>query len=348
MTELPSTEGKRSSGAGVPLTRPGPVAGAGPPPLLERLRATLRAKQYSPRTEKCYVAWIKRYLAYNQMRPPEQMGTTEVTRFLSHLATAAHVGASTQTQALSALLFLYRDVLGLRIGDLQNVVRAKRPIRLPLVLSREEVAAVLRELQGTPWLMASLMYGSGLRLLECARLRVKDLDLARGEIAVRDGKGSKDRVTMLPTTLVGPLSAHLARRRRQHEVELSDGAGSVFLPDALHRKYPRAAWEWGWQWVFAAQRLYRDPASGQWRRHHLHETVMQRAFKDAVRAAGIAKPATCHTMRHCFATHLLESGYDIRTIQELLGHRDVATTMIYTHILNRGARAARSPLDSLG
>jgi integron integrase len=281
------------------------------------------------------------------MRHPETMGTPEVTRFLSHLATKAQVSASTQNQAFSALLFLYRDLLGRDLAGLQGVVRAKPPGRLPLVLSNAEVAAILRELRGTLWLMAALMYGAGLRLLECASLRVKDVDLVRAEIVVRDGKGRKDRVTVLPAGLVSPLKAHLARVHRQHEMDLSDGSGSVDLPDALSRKYPRAAWEWAWQWLFPATRAHRDRASGHWRRHHLHESVMQRAFKDAVRAAGVAKPATCHTLRHSFATHLLESGYDIRTIQELLGHRDVATTMIYTHVLNRGGRGVRSPFDTL-
>ncbi len=317
------------------------------PPLLERVRVTLRTKHYSPRTEKCYVSWIKRYLAHHQMRRPEEMGGREITHFLSHLATTGQVGASTQTQALSALLFLYREVLRLRVAGLHEVVRAKPSLRMPLVLSKAEVAAILRNLQGTPWLMASLLYGAGLRLLECVRLRVKDIDLARGEIAVRDGKGRKDRTTLLPAALVAPLSGHLAKRRRQHELDLSDGGGGVLMPDAMDRKHPRAPWEWGWQWVFGASRLHRDRQTGQWQRHHIHESALQRSFNDAVRAAGLAKPATCHTLRHCFATHLLESGCDIRTIQELLGHRDVTTTMIYTHVVQRGSPAVRSPLDAL-
>ena len=292
------------------------------PRLLERVRTAIRARHYSPRTEKAYVAWIKQYIFFSQMRHPETMGAADVTRFLSHLATKKQVSASTQNQAFSALLFLYQEVLGLKLTGLEDVVRAKRPGRLPLVLSPQEVAAILRRLHGTPCLMASLMYGAGLRLLECARLRIKDIDFGRVEITVRDGKGQKDRVTVLPVGLVTPLKTHLARVRRQHEMDLSDGAGSVDLPDALHRKYPRAAWEWSWQWAFPASRLHRDQRSGHWRRHHLHESVVQRCFKDAVQAAGVAKPASCHSLRHSFATHLLESGYDIRTIQELLGHRD--------------------------
>jgi integron integrase len=257
------------------------------------------------------------------------------------------VSASTQNQAFSALLFLYREVLGRELAGLDDVVRAKRPARLPLVLSPEEVAKALKHLRGAPALMAALMYGSGLRVLECCRLRVKDISFYRNEILVRDGKGRKDRVTVLPGELVAPLKHHLGRVRRHHELDLGDGAGRVDLPDALHRKYPRAAWEWSWQWVFPAARLHRDRASGEWRRHHIHESVLQRAFKEAVRSAGLDKPATCHALRHSFATHLLEAGYDIRTIQELLGHRDVSTTMIYTHILNRGGRGVRSPLDGL-
>jgi integron integrase len=236
-------------------------------------------------------------------------------------------------------------VLGHELTGLRDVVRARQPVRLPLVLSRAETASVLDRLSGTVWLMASLMYGSGLRLLESLRLRVKDVDFSGGTITVRNGKGAKDRVTVLPRKLAEPLKAHLDRVRRQHEADLSRGDGSVALPGELARKYPRAAWEWGWQWVFPATRLYRDLSSGHWRRHHLHETVVQRAFKEEVRATGLTKPATCHTLRHSFATHLLEAGYDIRTIQELLGHSDVSTTMIYTHVLNRGGRGVKSPLD---
>jgi len=312
------------------------------------VRAAIRARHYSTRTEKAYVAWIRRYIVFNQMRHPDQMGAAEVTCFLSHLATQGKVSASTQNQALSALLFLYRDLLRRELAGLEEVVRAKGPVRLPLVLSRDEVTAILRRLQGAPRLMASLMYGAGLRLLECCRLRVKDVDFARAEITVRDGKGQKDRVTVLPAGLVPHLRSHLDRVRRQHELDLSDGSGSVELRDALQRKCLRAAWEGGWQWVFPATRLYRDRLSGQRRRRHLHESVVQRAFKDAVRTASVAKPASCHSLRHSFATHLLESGYDIRTIQELLGHQDVATTMVYTHVLNRGGRGVRSPFDALG
>jgi integron integrase len=317
-----------------------------PPRLLARVREAIRARHYSLRTEKAYVAWIRRYVVFHGKRHPEGLGIPEITQFLSHLATAKRVSASTQNQAFCALLFLYRDVLGREVSGFETVVRAKPSVRIPLVLTREEVAAVLRHLRGSPWLMASLMYGAGLRLLECARLRVKDIDFTRGEISVRDGKGRKDRVTMLPDVLKEPLRSHLDRVRRQHLLDLRAGSGSVALPGALARKYPRAEWDWAWQWVFPATRFYRDAETGQERRHHLHETVLQRAFFTAVRAAGIAKPASCHTLRHSFATHLLERGYDLRTIQELLGHRDVSTTMIYTHVLNRGGRGVASPLDS--
>ena len=317
------------------------------PRLLERLRATLRARHYSRRTEKAYVGWIRRFIFFHGVRHPETMGAPEVTSFLSHLATVRNVSASTQNQALSALIFLYREVLDRNLEGFDQIVRAKRPARLPVVLAPAEIGSILRFLRDTPLLMVTLMYGSGLRLLECCRLRVKDLDFHRCEIVVRDGKGRKDRVTVLPSNLTTALRAHLERMRKQHELDLSDGAGSVDLPDALDRKYPRAAWDWRWQWVFPATRLHRDRASRRWRRHHLHESVVQRAFLDAVRASRVTKSATCHTLRHSFATHLLERGYDIRTIQELLGHRDVATTMIYTHVLNRGGRGVQSPLDSL-
>ena len=273
------------------------------------------------------------------------MGAFEVEAFLSSLATVGRVSASTQNQALSALLFLYEHVLRLELPDLDGVARAKRPQRLPVVMSREEVRLVLERLAGSVRLAGLLMYGAGLRVMECAELRVKDVDLEIREIRLRDGKGRKDRVTMLPLAAVEPLRMQLTQVRALHERDLARGGGWVALPDALARKYPNAGREWGWQWVFPATRTYVDAASGQCRRHHLHETVLQRTFKTAVRSAGIGKPATCHTLRHSFATHLLEDGYDIRTIQELLGHRDVSTTMVYTHVLNRGGRGVRSPLD---
>ncbi len=320
------------------------VPGPDQPRLLDRVRIAVRSRQYSRRTEKAYVGWIKRFVFFHGKRNPLEMGTAEVTGYLSHLAAAGRVSASTQNQAFCALLFLYRDVLGRELSGL-DALRAKRPARLPVVLSPEEVRRILRHLRGVSWLMASLLYGAGLRLLECARLRVKDVDFDRREITVRDGKGRKDRVTLLPDALAAELRSQLGRARRVHEADLLDGGGRVWLPDALERKYPGATREWAWQWVFPASRSYVDPMTGEQRRHHRHESVLQRAFKGAVRAARVAKAATCHTLRHSFATHLLESGYDIRTIQELLGHSDVATTMIYTHVLNRGGRGVRSPLD---
>ena len=325
-----------------------PVATAGTasaPRLLDRLREAIRVRHYSRRTEKAYVGWVRRFVLFHDKRHPQEMGKAEVSAFLSHLANEGRVSASTQNQALSALLFLYAQVLNQDIGWLDELVRAKRCARVPVVLTREEVRAVLAQLEGTMHLMASLLYGAGLRLLECCRLRVKDVDLERGEIVVRDGKGARDRVTMLPVRLVPALAAQLERVRAQQARDLADGTGSVELPLALERKYPRAPYEIGWQWVFPATRFYMDPASGRRRRHHLHESVLQRAMRGAVQGARISKPASCHTLRHSFATHLLENGYDIRTIQELLGHRDVSTTMIYTHVLNRGGRGVRSPLD---
>ena len=306
-----------------------------PPKLLDRVREANRLRHGSRSTEKSYVGWIRRYILFHGKRHPAEMGAPEVTRFLSSLAVEGRVAASTQNQALSALLFLYRHVLHQDLPWLDDVVRAKRPARLPIVLTRDEVRAVIFELDGTPRLMATLLYGSGLRLLECARLRVQDIDFATNQIIVRDGKGAKDRVTVLPAVAKAPLARHLQRVKRQHEADLAHGAGWVELPWALARKYPNAGREWPWQWIFPATRFYFDRATGQRRRHHLHETVVQRAVIEAVRRARLAKRATPHTFRHSFATHLLEDGRDIRTVQELLGHNDVSTTMIYTHVLNR-------------
>ncbi len=315
------------------------------PRLMDRVRQTIRARHYSPSTEKAYMGWIKRFILFHGKRHPAEMWEEEVSQFLTSLAVRNRVSASTQNQALSALLFLYREVLKMDIDWFEGIVRAKRNIRLPVVLTREEVGMIFKYLHGKPWLMASLLYGAGLRLMECVRLRVKDIDFRMNEITIRDGKGNKDRITLLPLKSSKPLSEHIERVRKQHQKDLDKGAGSVQLPYAIERKYPRAAWDWGWQWVFPATRLYYDRKSVQYRRHHLHESVLQRSFKEAVRLAGITKTASCHTLRHSFATHLLEAGYDIRTIQELLGHRDVSTTMIYTHVLNKGGRAVRSPLD---
>jgi len=314
------------------------------PRLLDRVRAAVRLRHYSPRTEEAYVAWVRRYVLFHGKRDPAGLGAAEVTTFLSALA-ARGLSASSQNQALSGLLFLYQVVLGQRLPWMGTIVRAQRPARLPVVLSREEVAALLAGLDGVLWLMASLMYGAGLRLLECAELRIKDVHLDRGELTIRDGKGGKDRITVLPATIRPPLRAHLERVRAQHAHDVGRGLGAVALPGALARKYPQASREWAWQWVFPATRHYVDARTGERRRHHLHESGVQRAVKLAAQRAGLARPATCHSLRHSFATHLLEAGYDIRTIQELLGHRDVGTTMIYTHVLNQGGRGVRSPLD---
>jgi integron integrase len=317
------------------------------PRLLDRVREALRIRHYSRRTEEAYVVWIRRYILFHNKQHPIEMGAPEVTRFLTSLAVDGKVAGSTQNQALSALLFLYRQVLDIDLPWLDDVVRAKRPQRLPVVLARQEVQALLQPLKGVPRLMAYLLYGSGLRLLECCRLRVQDVDFAGNQIVVRTGKGDKDRVTVLPAAVRAALARHLDATREQHQRDLLRGAGWVELPTALMRKYPNAGREWVWQWVFPATRLYTDRATGQRRRHHLHETVLQRVVKGAVRRAGIPKRATPHTLRHSFATHMLEDGYDIRTVQELLGHRDVTTTQIYTHILNRGPAGVRSPADQM-
>jgi integron integrase len=307
----------------------------------------MRLRRFSPRTEEAYVAWMIRFFEFHGRRDPADLGPEHVTAFLSALATCGRVAASTQNQALAALLFLYREVLGRDLPWLDGLVRATRPTPLPVVLSRDEVRAVLSRMEGLPRLMATLLYGSGLRLLECCRLRVKDLDFGRSQILVRDGKGERDRATMLPRAVQADLAAHLERVRDQHRHDLSAGAGWVELPGALARKLPSAGRDLAWQWVFPATRHYVDRVTGQRRRHHLHETVLQHAVRRAVLASGVPKRATCHTFRHSFATHLLEDGADIRTVQELLGHEDVATTMIYTHVLNRAPAGARSPLDRL-
>jgi integron integrase len=298
-------------------------------------------------TEKAYVHWIKRFIFFHNKRHPAEMGELEVGRFLSSLATDRHLSASTQNQALNALLFVYHEVLNKKIGYIEGVVRAKRPKRLPVVLTKDEVRRLLGQMEGTPGLMTMLLYGAGLRLMECCRLRVKDVDFSQNQIAVRSGKGEKDRVTMLPGAVKEPLFQHLRGVKRQHEEDLRQGLGRVSLPYALERKYPNGGKEWGWQWVFPASGHYTDRQTGEKRRHHLHESVLQKAVKDGRLKAGIAKPAGPHTFRHSFATHLLEDGYDIRTVQELLGHNDVSTTMIYTHVLNRGGRGVRSPVDGL-
>ena len=317
------------------------------PKLLDLLRDKVRLKHYSLSTERQYLHWAKRFILFHDKRHPKDMGPAEVEAFLTHLAVDGNVSASTQNQALSALLFLYKEVLEQDLPWLQDVVRAKRPARLPVVLTQTEVAAVLDRMQGTHGLMTRMLYGTGMRLMEVVRLRVKDVDFERAEILIRDGKGAKDRVTMLPRKLLAPLKEHVAWRRRLYEDDLAKGMADVFLPDALERKYPNAPKEWGWQYIFPSASYSADPRNGAERRHHMDEKQLQRAMKKAVQAAGIAKPATPHTLRHSFATHLLQGGYDIRTVQELLGHADVATTMIYTHVLNQGGRGVLSPLDAL-
>ncbi|MGY6216460.1 integron integrase [Methylolobus aquaticus] len=316
--------------------------------FLVQVRDRIRLKHYSLRTEQAYMQWIRRYILFHGKRHPKDMGAPEVEAFLSHLATERKVSASTQTQALSALLFLYREVLGIELPWLDNLVRAKKPERLPVVLTVAEVAAVLGKLEGRNALMANLLYGSGLRLMECLRLRIKDIDFGMRQITVRDGKGFKDRVTMLPDSVIESLQRYLEKVRELHQADLGAGFGEVYLPYALARKYPSAGREWGWQYVFPSSKRSIDPYSGVERRHHLDEKVLQRAVRQAVRDADLTKPASCHTLRHSFATHLLQAGHDIRTVQELLGHKDVSTTMIYTHVLNKGGKGVQSPLDRLG
>jgi integron integrase len=318
------------------------------PKLLDRMRARLRTRHYSIQTEDSYVQWAKRYILFHGKRHPSSMGAVEINEFLTHLAVERNVSASTQSQALAAILFLYRDVLGEEVPWLNDLVRAPRRERVPVVLSRDEVRLLLGQLHGAAQLVARLLYGTGMRLLEGLRLRVKDLDFETGEVVVRSGKGNKDRTTTLPRVLSGPLRQQLEGVRRLHDCDVAEGFGRVWMPDALAVKYPNANASWSWQWVFPSGNRSIDPRSGIERRHHLGEQVIQRAVHEAVRRAGIAKAATPHTLRHSFATHLLASGHDIRTVQELMGHSDVKTTMIYTHVLGLGASGVRSPLDALG
>jgi len=317
------------------------------PTLMDRVRGALRSRHYSTRTEQAYLLWIRRFIVYHEGQHPSEMGEAEVNEFLTHLAMTQKVSSSTQNQALSALVFLYKRVLNQPLGLLSDVVWAKTPRRLPVVLTRDEVRDILGRLDGSVWLMVSLMYGTGMRLSEVLELRVLDIDFPRSEITIRNGKGAKDRVTMLPQSLRTPLQVHLRQVQTIHGKDLADGWGRVWLPESLGRKYPNAASEWRWQWVFPQERRWCNPDTGEQGRHHVHPTVLQRQVKDAVRHAGVVKRVGCHTFRHSFATSLLDAGYDIRTIQELLGHKSLNTTMIYTHVLNKGGHGVRSPMDGL-
>jgi integron integrase len=316
------------------------------PKLLDQLRESLRVRHYARRTEDAYCHWVKRYIFFHEVRHPREMAEPEINAFLTHLAVKGKVSASTQNQALNALIYLYRHVLGAEIGEL-DVIRAKRPKRLPVVMTKSEVKSVLDNMDDERWLVASLLYGSGLRLMECLRLRVQEVDFQGSEIIVRNGKGGKDRRTMLPNALINSLQEHLYKVKAVHEKDLADGWGRVSLPGGLERKYPNAPFEWRWQWVFPQKNRWVNAKTKEQGRHHIDETIIQKAVRTAVRRAGLTKHATCHTFRHSFATHLLETGYDIRTVQELLGHNDVKTTMIYTHVLNKGAGGVNSPFDGL-
>lgn len=332
------------------LSRPDAASVSGQlfqPRLIPRLREALRFRRYSLKTEKAYVQWVRRYIYFHGKRHPQDMGAVEVTAFLNHLANARQVAAATQNQALAALLFLYREVLEVELPWLDGLVRAKTAKRLPTVLTRNEVPTILSQLAGTSWLMVSLLYGAGLRLNECLSLRVKDVDLDGSKLIVREGKGNKDRVTLLPSSLQAPLVAHLERVKALHDAGLAQGFGEAPMPLALAGKYPKAGYLWAWQFVFPSTQHCRDPYTGRTVRFHVHEKTLQRAVKEAARRAGIGKPVGCHTFRHAFATHLLEAGHNIRVVQELMGHKDVATTMIYTHVMNTSLAAVRSPADCL-
>lgn len=331
----------------LPSTVSTPAVAPKQPRLMDQLREAIRSRHYARRTEATYCQWVLRFIRFHAMRHPKEMAEPEVNAFLSHLAVHGNVSASTQNQALAAILFLYRQVLGIELGELREVVRAKLPTRVPVVLSRDEVRDVLTHLAGDRWLISSLLYGAGLRLLECLRLRVKDLEFDGSQIIIRSGKGAKDRRAILPESLKKPLREHLVRVKAMHDQDRRDGWGRVPIPYALDRKYPNAGAEWSWQWVFPQERRWRNPTTGEEGRHHIDESLVQRAMRSAVQRSGLTKPASCHTLRHSFATHLLESGHDIRTIQELMGHSDVRTTMIYTHVLNRGPAGVKSPIDRL-
>jgi len=315
--------------------------------LLDQVRNVIQKKHYSLRTEQAYVDWIKRYIFFHNKRHPKDMGAPEIATFISHLATERKVAASTQNQAFNALIFLYKQVLGIDVGDIGKTERAKKPQKLPTVMTREEVSMILSVMKGVHQLMARLLYGCGMRLMECIRLRVKDIDFVQNQIIIRDGKGMKDRVTLLPEQIKPFLRVHLEGVRITHQQDIRSGLGEVYLPYALERKYPHASREWGWQYVFPSVKISVDPRSGKRRRHHASEDSLQRAVQKAARAVDMVKPVSPHAFRHSFATHLLEAGYDIRTVQELLGHKDVKTTMIYTHVLNKGAMGVKSPLDTL-
>ena len=324
-----------------------PSDAAAKPKLLDQVRNKLRLKHYSIRTERSYVDWIRRYILYHDKKHPKDLGESHIRRFLTDLAVDKKVASSTQNQALCAIVFLYRDVLEIQLGDFGDVLWAKRPAKLPVVFTPKEVKQILTQLDGVHWLMGQILYGAGLRVMECVRLRVKDLDFDYGQIVVRDGKGNKDRVTMLPEIIIDGLQRQLGRAKKIHDLDLTAGFGAVYLPYALERKYKNANRSWGWQYVFPSTRRSIDPRSGVERRHHISESVIQRAVKRAIKQCGIHKAGSCHSLRHSFATHLIESGYDIRTVQELLGHKDVSTTMIYTHVLNKGGKGVKSPGDML-
>jgi integron integrase len=332
------------------LTAPNKLCAEKPAPkpkLLDCLRLAMQSRHYSVRTEKTYCHWVTRYIFFHHVRHPAEMAEREINEFLTYLAVREKVSASTQNQALSALLFLYRHVLHMEIGEFGEIVRARKSVHLPVVMTREEVRLVLNNLTGVMWLICSLMYGTGLRLMECLNLRIQDIDFSGNQIIVRNGKGNKDRITMLPQVLKKPFLAHLSYVKQLHLKDLSEGYGKIQLPFALDRKYKNATSEWGWQFVFPQENRWINIYTGEQGRHHIHETIVQRNVKDAVRRSGLTKHASCHTFRHSFATHLLENGYDIRTVQELLGHKDVRTTMVYTHVLNRPGKGVLSPADSL-